>query len=237
MSNSADCYTGRSWLREALFNGMTANAFKLGTALNMGWFWVRVAGCSVLYRGDDMGQIDFVDILAVAEKEAHELTPPDYIPHDNSSTQFYVVRRFNNCGYQEQTLAAAVKVSVDSNGDLAASQPNNIFISKLERVDGGKIKLVWFYSTLEQKSQPVCFNVCFDNRSGQIDYQNPLATIDYAGRKFYSYQSDTLEAGEYLFAVRAVDADGMESDSLSRLSIKPDTPKPDAINILNCNAV
>ena len=52
----------RDWLREALFNGMTANAFKLGTTLSLGWFWVRVAGCSVLYRGSSMGEIDFVNI-------------------------------------------------------------------------------------------------------------------------------------------------------------------------------
>jgi hypothetical protein len=216
---------------------MTANAFKLGTVLNLGWFWVRVAGCSVLYRGDDMGQMDFLNVLAVAKKDSHELSPPDYIPHDSDSTRFYVIRRFNSCGYQEQTLAAAVKVSIDSDGDLAPPQPNNIFISKLGRVDSGKVKLVWFYYPLEQKSQPVCFNIYFDNRSGQIDYQNPLATINYAGRKFYSYQSDVLEAGKYLFAVRAVDAGGTESGSLARLSIRPDTPKPDAINVLDCNAV
>jgi hypothetical protein len=237
MSNSADYYTERSWLREALFNGMTANAFKLGTVMSLGWFWVRITGCSVLYRGDGVEQIDFLNMLAVAKKDSHELSPPDYISHDSNSNQFYVIRRFNNCGYQEQTLAAVVKVSVDSNGDLAASQPNNIFISKLERVDGGKIRLVWFYSTLEQKSQPVCFNVYFDNRSGQIDYQNPLATIDYAGRKFYSYQSDTLETGEYLFAVRAADAGGIKSGSLARLSIRRDTSKPDAINIVSVEGI
>jgi len=39
----------RFWLREALFNGMTANAFKLGTTLSLGWFWLRIAGCSALY--------------------------------------------------------------------------------------------------------------------------------------------------------------------------------------------
>ncbi len=237
MGGSADYYTERSWLREALFNGMTANAFRLGTVLNLGWFWVRVAGCSALYRGVSMGQIDFLNILVVAEKEAHELSPPSYVPHGNNSTQFYVIRRFNNCGHQERTLAAAVKVSVNSNGDLATPQPNNIFISKLERVDGDKVKLVWFYCSLDQKSQPVCFNIYFDNRSGQIDYQNLLSTIDYTGRKFYSFQSDTLEVGEYLFAVRAADAGGTESGSLARLSIRPDTTMPDAINILECNAV
>jgi len=229
--------TERDWLREALFNGMTANAFKLGTTLSLGWFWVRIAGCSVLYRGSGMGEIDFVNILAVAESEACEISPPSYISHSSGSTYFYVIRRFNNCGYQEHTLAAAVKVSIDSNGNLAEQQPNNIFSSKVEQVNGNKIQLVWFYCPLAQKSQPVCFNVYYDDRTGQIDYQNPLATIGYKGRKFYSHQTSALEAGKYLFAIRPEDAGDIENSSLARLRIQLDTLNPDAIDILRAEAV
>ncbi len=119
----------RSWLREALFNGMTANAFKLGTTLSLGWFWVRVTGCSVLYRGESSSLVahrsslgvDFTNILVVFNLDTSDgsratISPPSYIPHNSGSTYFYVVRRFNNCGYQEHTLAAAVKVSIGSNG-------------------------------------------------------------------------------------------------------------------------
>jgi len=227
----------RNWLREALFNGMTANAYKLGTTLSLGWFWVRVAGCSVLYRGSDMDEIDFVNILAVAEQDACEVSPPSYISHNSGSTYFYVVRRFNNCGYQECTLAASVKVSIESNGDLAEPQPNKVFDSGAELIDGNKIRLVWYYCPLEQKSQPMCFNVYYDGRTGQIDYENPLATIEYQGRKFYSYQSSTLEAGKYLFAIRAKDAGGIENSSLARLRIQFDTTSPNAIDILSAEAV
>jgi len=227
----------RNWLREALFNGMTANAYKLGTTLSLGWFWVRVAGCSVLYRGSDMDEIDFVNILAVAEQDACEISPPSYISHNSGSTYFYVVRRFNNCGYQECTLAASVKVSIESNGELAEPQPNKVFDSGAELVDGNKIQLVWYYCPLEQKSQPMCFNVYYDGRTGQIDYENPLATIEYQGRKFYSYQSSALEAGKYLFAIRAGDAGGIENSSLARLRIQFDSTNPDAIDILSAEAV
>ena len=227
----------RDWLREALFNGMTANAFKLGTTLSLGWFWVRVAGCSVLYRGSSMGEIDFVNILAVAEQDAREISPPSYISHNSGSTYFYVVRRFNNCGYQEHTLAASVKVSIKSNGELAEPQPNNISGSKAEQVDSNKVRLTWFYCPLEQGSEPVSFNVYYDDRTEQIDYQNPLATIGYKGRKFYSFQSSALEAGKYLFAIRAEDAGGIENISLARLKIQLDTLNPDAIDILRAEAV
>ncbi len=227
----------RDWLREALFNGMTANAFKLGTTLSLGWFWVRVAGCSVLYRGFSMGEIDFMNILAVDEKNALEISPSSYISHNGSSTYFYVVRRFNNCGYQERTLAASVKVSIESNGELAEPQPNKVFDSGAKLVDGNKIQLVWYYCLLEQKSQPMCFNVYYDGRTGQIDYENPLVIISYKGRKFYSYQSGALEAGRYLFAIRTEDASGKENSSLARLRIQFNTTNPDAIDILRVEGV
>jgi hypothetical protein len=227
----------RSWLREALFNGMTANAFKLGTTLSLGWFWIRVTGCSVLYRGPSMEQIDFMNVLTVAGQNACEISPPSYIPHNSSSTYFYVVRRFSNCGYQELTLAAAAKVSIDASGELEKPQPNNVFSSKAEQVDGNKIQLVWFYYPLEQKSQPVRFNVYYDARMGQIDYENPLAKISYEGRRFYSYQSGALDAGGYLFMIRAEDADGVENSSSAQLRFQLDTINPDAIDILSAETV
>ncbi len=227
----------RSWLREALFNGMAANAFKLGTTLSLGWFWVRVAGCSVLYRGPSMERIDFTNILTVAEQNACEISPPSYIPHNSSSTYFYVIRRFSNCGYQELTLTAAAKVSIDANGELEKPQPSNIFSSKAEQVNGNKIQLVWFYCPLEQKSQPVCFNVYYDGGMGQIDYENPLAKISYERRRFYSYQSGALGAGGYLFTIRAEDADGVENSSSAQLKIQLDTTNPDAIDILSTETV
>jgi len=223
-----------NWLSDALFNGMTANAFKLGTALILGRFWVRVAGCSALYRGASIEQIDFETILTVAEQN---ISPPDYLPHDNNSTYCYVVRRYNHCGYQEQTLAAVAKLSLDAEGELQEPQPNKISAARAEQVDAGKVRLTWFYCPLEQGSQPACFNIYYDNRTGQIDYENPLAEVSYKGRKFYSYQSDQIETGRYLFAVRAENADGIENGSSARLAIELDDAGPDAINILQAETV
>ncbi len=245
-------WTQGTWLTEALFNGMTANAFKLGTTLSLGWFWVRVTGCSALYRGPSMGEINFggvANILTVSNLDACEISPPSYISHDGgapqgASTYFYVVRRFNNCGYQELTLAAAVKVVFDGpSGELTEPQPNNIAGIRAEQVDSNKVRLTWFYCPLEQGSGPVCFNVYYDDRTGQIDYENPLNTaiIEYKGRRFYSFQSNALEAGdeasEHLFAIRAEDAGGIENISLARLKIQLETLNPDAIDILRAEAV
>lgn len=221
-----------NWLRDALFNGMTSNAFKLGTALSLGWFWARISGCSVLYRGPGIEQIDFNTVLTVAQIDACEISPPDYLPHENSSVYFYIVRRYNHCGYQEHTLAASAKVSLDADGELDKPQPNKISDVRAEQVSADKARLIWFYCPLEQKSQPACFNIYYDNQTGQIDYENPLSVISYQGRKFYSYESDSLETGRYLFAIIAEDADGNENGASACLTIELDDKGPDAINIL-----
>jgi hypothetical protein len=226
-----------NWLKGALFNGMTANSFKLGTALSLGWFWMRISGCSALYRGPDLGQIDFEEILTVAEKDASEISPPDYLPHENSSTYFYIVRRYNHCGYQENTFAAVAKVSLDVEGQLEKPQPNNIFAIKAEQINSDKILLTWFYCPLEQESQPVCFNIYYDNRTGQIDYENALAYINYRGRNFYHYKSNSLVPGRYLFAIRAEDSSGIENRSLARLAIELNSSNPDTIKILKAETV
>jgi hypothetical protein len=225
------------WLKEALFAGQTSNAFKLGTALTLGWFWPRLSGCSILYRGESFQQIDFANILTVTQMDACLISPPAYLPHESSSTYFYVVRRANNCGDEEHTLSAAVKVSIDADGDLALGQPNNIFCARAKQIAGSRIQLVWYYCPVGQQSMPACFRIYTDNRTGQIDYENPLATIDYSGRMFYSYHSDALETGRYLFAIRARDAAGMEDSSWAKIRVQLDTASPEAMDILGVEAI
>jgi hypothetical protein len=222
----------KRWLRDALYNGMTANTFKLGTVLTSGWFWTRVNGCTALYRGSSMEQIDFDNILVVSELNAEQITPPSFVSHEAGSTCFYIVRRFNNCGLQERTLSAAVKVTIKSDGDLKEPQPNKIFAVRAEQIDGNRLRLIWFYNPLEQKSPPESFKIYFDNKSGQIDYENPLATIEYQGRKFYSFESSELSAGQYMFTVRAENAEGVRDESRGQLRIQLDSQIHESVNIL-----
>lgn len=226
-----------AWLKEALFAGQTSNAFKLGTVLGLGWFWYRLSGCSVLYRGSSMETIDFANILTVVGAEAEQIGPPDYVPHSGSSTYFYVVRRANLCGCQEHTLAAAVRVSIDAEGELAQPQPNTIFEARAEQAGGSKVKLTWFYCPLDQRSAVACFKVYYDAGTGQIDYENPVAIIGYAGRRFYSYRSDALEVGTHLFAIRAEDAAGEQDGSLARIRVQLDAGSPNAVEILGVETV
>ena len=76
-----------------------------------------------------------------------------------------------------------------------------------------------------------------DGRTGQIDYENPVATVAYTGRKFYRYESDALDAGRYLFAIRAEDAAGVENGSLAQSSVQLGAVNPDKVEILSAAAV
>jgi hypothetical protein len=227
----------KRWLKEALFAGHTANSFKFGTVLTLGWFWVRVHGCTVLYRGVSMDEINFSNVLTVTEIASDQIQPPSYISHSNNTSYFYVVQRISRCGNEERTLSASVIVRLDSEGDLTEPPPNSVCILRnLQRADN-KIEFIWFYSPIDQKSEPVCFNVYYDNGTGEIDYENPVTTIPYAGRIFYSHQSEHLEAGRHLFAIRVEDAAGREDISSSLTKFQIDTASPEAINILNAEAI
>lgn len=234
-SNSSD--VEQNSFSDALFNGMTARAFKLGTALSLGRFWMRTAGCSALYRGLSVEQIDFTDLLTVAQQDADVISPPSYLPHNSNSTYFYVIRRFNSCGYQEKTLAAAAKISIGADGEQQDPQPNRVFTSRVEPAGDNGIRLIWFYCPLEQKSPPVRFNVYYDNRTDRIDYQTPLASVNYQGRKFYSYRSGALTAGRYLFAIRAEDANGKESRSAAQLGVRLNAASLDPLKILSAGCL
>lgn len=222
---------------DSLCEGDSANGIKLGMGLTGGDFWPRIDGCSVLYRGPAMNLIDFMNLMAVAEMDSSEISPPCYIPHDSNSTYFYVLRRINGCGHEEYTLAAAVKVSIGYSGELVDLQPNCVFEARAEQLGGSKVRIVWYYCPIEQQSPPAYFNVYYDAGTGQIDYDNPIATISYTGRMFYSYTSDVLDAGKYLFAIRTEDAFGMENTSLALIRVELYSGNPIEVDILSCKAI
>jgi hypothetical protein len=225
------------WLKEAVFAGQTSNAFKLGTVLTLGWFWPRVAGCSILYRGGSIETIDFTNILAVAKADASQIQPPNYLQHSSNSTYFYVIRRANNCGAQEYTLAASVKLSIGADGEMAKPRPNSILAARAEQIAGNKVQLLWFYCPIEQKSQPMHFKLYFDSGTGQIDYENAIASTSYTGRLFYSYRSDMLDEGTYLFAIKVEDAAGTEDASSGEIEFQLDAKSPDTIDIVGAATV
>lgn len=197
--------------RDALFGGMTSNAFKLGTVLTLGWFWVKRDGCAILYRGSSFWTIDFENILLVTEPEPREITVPSYISHENGQS-YYAIRRANSSGDCERGLQAVIRVEFDSEGKLAGTRPNAVYGLKAEQQTSGSIRMSWYYCPLAQESEPARFNIYGNNGTGEIDYENAIATKQYASKGFYICEVTVAAEGRYSFAVRAEDKAGTESD-------------------------
>ncbi len=198
------------WRREVLGNGMTANAFKLGTMLTRGWFWVRRGGCAALYRGGSLREVDLSRIVHVAGAESREIPLPTSLSHPAGSTHCYLLRRFNDCGHQERTTTAAVTLRIEPDGQPAPPTPNGIFDLKGEQIGGSRLRLSWFYSPLDQETMPQEFNIYWDSATGQVDLEDPIATIPYQGCRFYQYETASLDVGLYRFVVRSCGADSVE---------------------------
>lgn len=200
------------WLREALLNGMTDTAVKLGTVLTRGWFWMRRTGCSAVYRSEYCNArgrnsaFKASSPVCVAAVDANQVSLPAYLSHEAGSTYYYALRRFNTCGQQDRTTRGRVCVRIGSDSQIAAPYPNSNLefrTSTLHTMKGHIACLEWFYCPLDQGATPRTFNIYWDGGTGQVDSANAIAVLPYAGRKFYRYESQPLENGKYLFAVRA----------------------------------
>ena len=221
-----------AWMREALFGGQTANGFKLGTVTTQGWFWMRVGGCRIAYRGGSMEGVDFENVLAVVEPDANEISLPSYLSHEAGEVYFYVVRCANGCGDIEQTLRAAVKVAIDNDGKLGKARPSGIVGLRAEQGQDGKVEIVWTYNPMEQGSGPAEMRVYYDGGTGEVDYQNPVAVVKYKGRRFYRHKIEMAENGRYRFAVRAADGEGNEHGSTKIVEIETSGKSVEAIGMV-----
>ena len=200
-----------AWQREAILDGMTDTAMKLATCLTQGWFWTRRLGCSVIYRGDDVSDTAHGQIVCVTSADAKQAPLPAYLSHEPSSTSFYVLQRFNSCGCQDRTMDAAVCIRIGAYGQIVASAPNMPLNLRAEPAGGYRVQLTWFHYPLDQEVVPQFFHICSDGGTGEIDFVHPMASVPYGGRKFYRWQSQPLEVGKYLFAVRSESASGAVS--------------------------
>jgi len=190
------------FLKDAFFAGMTANAFKLGTVLSVGWFWMRPAGCHVIYRGQD-GNMDYDNIQAVMELGDDQIS----IPNQNlptGATWHYIRRRASDCGLESDDSPTCV-VAVDSAGDMTGDRPNQPFSLTIEKLSNAQFRLRWRYTQLNEETRPTGFKVYMDSGSG-FDFGSPVATVSYklGGGMEFTWVSDPLTDGqEYRFCVRS----------------------------------
>ena len=169
----------RPRLRDALAHGLSSTAFKLATTLTQGWFWARRRGCTAVYRGPTVAEVDFSHILQVADPGAGQVVLPAGLSHPPVSTHCYLARRFNGRGTPERTTAAAVMVRIGPDGRLAPPAANAALDLKGECIGGRRFRLTWFYCSLDQETAPQEFHIYWDSGTGGIDLEHPLATIPY----------------------------------------------------------
>jgi hypothetical protein len=225
------------WLKEMLLGGQTANGFRIGTAIFRGWFWARVKGCRLVYRGGSMETIDFDRILAVTDADASEISLPSYLAHEPGQVYFYVVRCSNGCGRIERTLQAAVKIGIDGNGEMQEPRPNGVFGLSGGQQQDGNIEIIWQYSPIGQESPPEKMMIYSDGGTGEIDYQEPMATVQYNGRKFYRFQVSPADDGRYQFVVRAADARGNEHSDMRKIEVEVRNKDVESIEIVGMSGI
>ena len=218
------------WLQDALFGGMTSNAFKLGTVLSLGWFWMRSSGCMTIYRGASVDTVAFEIVLAVNDADEDSISPQS-VAHSANSVYLYVLRRVNCCGDEEMSLNAAVRVAFDGDGVLVAAGCNGIFDIKAKQIAGPRVTVLWYYCPAGQEQVCGGFEVYGDNGSGTIDYNNAIEMIDYIGPRFYAFESSVLSGGQYQYCIKAV------SGGEAIVVIDVDDSVPQSVGVLQGQAV
>jgi hypothetical protein len=227
----------RPWRRAVLCNGVCADAFHLGTVLTRGWFWTRHAGCTAVYCGPTVEKVDFRQIVHVADMDARQITLPAHLTPEAGAKCCSVIRRFNGHGDEEHTRGAAVVVRMGHDGRPAPPAPNDVFALHSVQVAGGRVRLEWLYCPLDQQAELVRFNIYKDNAGGPVDFDTPLATVAYQGRRFHRCLTDALPDGTHRFVVRAESADGVESEPGPMVSCSVRTTGPESVTILAAEAI
>jgi hypothetical protein len=214
---------------DSLHNGDSSNGVKLCMGITDGDFWSRPAGAQVLYKGQAIGEVDFETIQDAANvNEKFQITGGGA-----SSTTYYIVRRVNCCGYEEKTENAVIRVEFDSLGNLVEQGNNKIINLSAQQIAGGKVKFRWFYQVVNQARKIDRFNIYSDNATGTIDFQTPIGSVEYTGRKFYQFITDTLEGSNYIFCIRAVANDNLNG----QVKIQINRQTPGNIGVVICQTV
>jgi len=159
------------------------------------------------------------------------------VGHEVGQSYLYVVRRANRCGDEEQSFGMAIKAVFDGEGDLIEPGCNKVFSIFAEQIEGPGVRVVWYYCPVGQEAVCGGFNVYSDNGTGQVDYETSVAVVDYAGARFYSYESGVLSEGRYLFVIRAVSKDGQEDDFDGAIEIEIGDMLPDGVGSLSAECV
>ena len=219
----------RRWLREALYGGMTNDAYKLGTTLTLGWFWTRRNGCDAAFRRQ-AGETDRGLIRGVLEPDESQISLTMGGMAAGTRWEFSRVR-IAGCGFESAESEQCV-VTIGDDGAMKPPAPNRPLQVEAEQLEGGSIELHWRYSDIGEEATPDGFNIYMDSGSG-FDYSTPVETVPYGvggiGGEF-SWTSDPLVDGQrYRFCVRSYTDAGGESHNADTAAAVAESQGPAAI--------
>jgi len=214
-------------LYHSLTEGDFGNGLFLRQSLAEGEFWTLPGGCVAVYRGEDsVAKIDYERIAAVGFDQGLLQLAASF-QHAPDSETFYAARQISGTGKQELNSGVLVRLELDAQGKLRPAKPNVVQRLWAWQIQGGRIRFSWWYWPLGQEAEPTRFYVYRNDYSGQVDYENPMAQINYNGRYFHFYETEPLEAGKaYLFGVRAVTEEGVDDGNTAVIEATVDMTGP-----------
>ena len=219
---------------DSLYGGDSAKGVKLCMGPTEGDFWTRTGGMQLLCMEQDSDDIDSSQIIATSDIDDDTF---EILSGQPLSRWFCVVRRANCCGQEEKTLSAAVRVEFDNLGNLIERSCNKVFTIAAEQFEGSRISLKWFYQPIHQAKKTSRFKIYSDDGTGQINYQVPIGSVDYIGRKFYQFITSELTGSSYRFCIRAVATDNSDDSFAGQIIIQLSKQSPEGISILQSSVI
>jgi len=220
-------------LYHSLTEGDFGNGLFLRQSLAEGEFWTLPNGCVAVYRGEDsVAKIDYERIAAVGFSQGFLQLAASF-KHAPDSETFYAARRISGTGKQEFNSGVLVRVALDAEGRIRQAKPNPVQRMWTRQIHGGRIRISWWYWPIGEEAKPAWFHVYGDDGSGQMDYENPMAQVNYNGRYFYFCETEPLEAGKtYQFSVRAVTEKGVDNGNAAVTEATVDLTGPAAATMV-----
>ena len=116
-----------------------------------------------VYRGKD-GEIDYDTVVATMAIEASQVSIPNQDLQPDT-IWYYVRRRESDCELESPPSDPCI-VRIDSAGDMIGLTPNEPQDVTVEKLSGGRLRIRWRYTTLNQEVAPTGFKISIGESSG-----------------------------------------------------------------------
>jgi len=195
---------------QPLFGGLTPWGLANGLLLTGGWFWARVRGGCLLYRGlSTRAAIDYDRPVGAAGHDATEMLQYDWI-ESPAGSYWYAARTIGPGGLEARTSPAPIGLVIGQAGEVLGGLPGDVERAWAQPAGAGRIQVCWRYSPTYETDRPVEFRIYHDAGGGSIDYEQPVAVMVWdLRRNTYRWLSEPYADGTRVrFGIRAASAVG-----------------------------